>query len=118
MDDPTLPDYLREQGVVLDVCPSSNVLTGAAASWEQHSLRQLYDAGVRVTINSDDPTFFRTTITEEYRRIAYHFGFDADDLCVLVLNSVEASFLPPVEKANLLRRVEHELHALRLELAV
>lgn len=118
IQDPHLIEHMRERGVVLDVCPSSNIRTGAAVGWEQHSLRSLYDAGLLVTINSDDPPFFETTLTEEYRRVAMHFGFNADDLCVLVLNSVQAAFLPPAEKTALLKRVEQELTALRLELAV
>ncbi len=118
VDDPALVRYLVEQEVVLDVSPSSNIQTGAAASWETHSLRQLYDAGVIVTINSDDPTFFCTTLTDEYRRVTRHFGFNADDLCVLVQNSVRASFLPPAEKETLLRRVQQELSDLRFQIGV
>jgi adenosine deaminase len=118
VDDPALVRYLVEQEIVLDVSPSSNILTGAASSWETHSLRQLYDAGVIVTVNSDDPTFFRTTLTDEYRRITRYFGFNADDLCNLVLNSVRGSFLPPAEKERLHRRVQHELSDLRFQLGV
>lgn len=118
IDDPLLVAHLRDTGVVLDISPSSNILTGAATSWIKHPLRQLYDAGVLMTINSDDPTFFNTTLTEEYRRVTRHFGFTTDDLCKLVLNSVRAAFLPPDEKATLFRRVEQELHALRTELDI
>lgn len=115
-EDPALVDYLRKRGVVLDVCPSSNIRTGAAPSWEAHTLRTLYDAGVLVTINSDDPPFFETTLTDEYRRVVHHFGFTVDDLCTLVRNSARAAFLPPDDKAALLRRVDKELADLRLEL--
>ncbi len=118
IEDPTLVEHLRERGVTLDVCPSSNICTGAALSWEKHSLRQLYDAGVTVTINSDDPPFFETTLTDEYRRAAYYFGFNAEELCVLVRNSVASSFLPPDEKAALLERINRELASLRAELKV
>lgn len=118
IDDPELVVYLRDHRVVLDISPSSNILTGAAASWEQHPLRRLYDAGVLVTINSDDPTFFCTTLTEEYRRVTQHFGFTVDELCVLVLNSAQAAFLPPEEKAALVDRVSNELDTLRAELGI
>lgn len=118
VEDPRLIAHLRECGVVLDVCPSSNLYTGAAASWAQHPLRQLYDSGVTVTINSDDPTFFQTTLTDEYRRVVQHFGFNADDLCKLVRNSVMASFLPDDQKRRLLQRVDDELQSLRIELSV
>lgn len=118
VEDPRLVDDLRERGIALDICPSSNVRTGAVRSWCHHTLRHLYNAGVLVTINSDDPPFFDTTLTDEYRRIVRHFGFNVDDLCVLALNGVRASFLPPPEKAALLNQMEQELAALRKELEV
>ncbi len=118
VDDPELLEYLRDHQVVLDICPSSNLLTGATATWNSHPLRQLYDAGVAVTINSDDPTFFHTTLTEEFRRVVQHFGFGVDDLCVLALNSARAAFLPETEKTALVERVEKQLAALRSELGI
>jgi adenosine deaminase len=118
VDDPRLLATLAERGVVLDVCPTSNVLTGAVESWEQHPLRALRDAGVPFTLNSDDPTFFHTTLTEEYRRAATHFGFGADDLCAAVLTAARASFLPPAERATLCARIDAELGALRARIGV
>jgi adenosine deaminase len=118
IDDPLLLTHLCDTGVALDVCPSSNLYTGAAVSWDQHPLRRLYDTGVHVTINSDDPTFFKTTLTDEYRKIVQHFGFNVDDLCRLVRNSVQAAFLEADAKKNLLQRVNAELQALRAELHV
>jgi adenosine deaminase len=104
--------------VVLDVCPSSNLRTGAVASWAEHPLRQLYDAGVMVTINSDDPTFFNTTITEEYRRAVVHFGFGADELVTMVRTAAGSAFLPPPQRAALCARIDAEIAALRRELNV
>jgi adenosine deaminase len=113
IEDAALIEQLRVRGIVLDVCPSSNVRTGAASSWESHPLRRLFDAGVTVTVNTDDPTFFHTTIAEEYRRVARHFGFDAAELSALVLNAARASFLPQAERDDLVARVDQELHELR-----
>lgn len=113
VDDPQLLRTLRERGIVLDVCPTSNLLTGAVASWEEHPLRRLRDAGLALTINSDDPTFFHTTLTEEYRRAVTHFGFGADELCHAVRTAAAASFLPPAERAALCRRIDAELAELR-----
>lgn len=118
IDDANLVTYLSQRGVVLDICPSSNLWTGAARSWEAHPLRQLYDAGVLVTLNTDDPTFFHTTLIDEYRIAVRQFGFDVDDLCTLVLNGVRASFLAPHEQEPLLHRIENDLIALRQELGV
>jgi adenosine deaminase len=118
IDDVALLEHLRTQQVALDVCPSSNLYTGAVASWAAHPLRQLYDHGLLITINSDDPTFFHTTLTEEYRHIVRHFGFTVDDICTLVRNSVEACFLPPANKQALRSRIDSQLHALRAELGI
>lgn len=113
VDDPALPEYLRQHGVVLDVSPTSNVRTGAVPSLDQHPLRQLFDAGVHVTLNTDDPTFFDTTLTGEYRLAARALGFDLDELITLVLNGVRATFLPPDEQARMLQEFEVEFAQLR-----
>ncbi|MEI8306420.1 MAG: adenosine deaminase [Chloroflexales bacterium] len=118
IDDPHLLTEIIRRGVVLDVCPSSNLRTGAVHSWAEHPLRKLYDAGVLVTINSDDPTFFHTTITEEYRRSVTHFGFGADELTAMTLNAARATFLPPAERAALYTQVNAGIVALRRELGV
>jgi adenosine deaminase len=118
VDDPQLLVALRERGVVLDVCPTSNLLTGAVRSWDEHPLRRLNEAGVAFTLNSDDPTFFHTTLTEEYRRAVTHFGFGADELCAAVRTAAGASFLPAPERQALCARIDAELAELRRRLAV
>jgi adenosine deaminase len=118
VDDPALLAHLQKQGVVLDICPTSNIRTGAVASAATHPLRRLFDAGVRVTLNTDDPIFFGTTMNDEYRLAARMFGFDASDLTALVLNGVRASFLPQSDKLALTDQLEREIAALRAELGV
>jgi adenosine deaminase len=113
VDDPALIEHLRARGIVLDISPTSNVRTGAVASIEAHPLRQLFDAGVQITLNTDDPTFFSTTLNDEYRLIARVFGFDADELIALVLNGVRATFLPAADKQALLHEFEREIGTLR-----
>lgn len=118
IEDPTLVATLIERDIVLDVCPSSNVRTKAVTSWQTHPLRQLYDAGVLVTINSDDPTFFETTISEEFRRAAIHLGFTVDDLCTMTRNAAQATFLPSAERATLVTTIETLQRNLRSELGI
>ena len=118
VDDPALLAHLRERDVALDVCPTSNVRTGAVASAAAHPLRQLFDAGLRVTLNTDDPTFFDTTLNDEYRLAARMFGFDADELSTLVLNAARAAFLPEHERAVLRRRIADEIDLVRAESGV
>lgn len=78
--DPRLMQQLRENNVALEVCISSNVCTGAVASLERHPVRALYDAGVPITIHTDDPAFFRTTLTREYELAERTFGLPVSEL--------------------------------------
>jgi adenosine deaminase len=118
IDDPHLIEYLVERQIVLDVCPTSNVRTGAVHRLADHPLRQLFDSGVRVSINSDDPIFFDATMNSEYRLAAQEFGFTAEELSQITLDSVTATFLPEDHKATLLAEFEGEISALRSELGV
>ena len=85
---------LRERQIPLEVCPSSNVCLGVASSLDEHPLPRLLAEGLYVTINSDDPPMFNTTLTDEYLRIAETFHFDLETIKQLVLNAVRASLLP------------------------
>ncbi|MDZ4716919.1 MAG: adenosine deaminase [Roseiflexaceae bacterium] len=116
IDDPKLITHLRERRIVLDICPTSNVRTGAVSAIEMHPLRQLYDAGVLLSINSDDPIFFATTMIDEYRLAAQAFGFGIDELTNVMLDSVHSTFLPIDEKRVLVDQFEREIAALRAEL--
>ena len=116
--DPALLAHLRQRGVVLDVCPTSNIRTGAVASLTEHPIRRLFDAGVTVTVNTDDPTFFATTLNDEYRLLASAFGFNAGELATLALNAARATFLPPAEQAALVEQIQTEIIQLRSELGV
>lgn len=115
--DADLLAHLRARGVALDISPSSNVRTGAVPQIEDHPLRRLFDAGIHVTLNTDDPTFFATTLNDEYRLAARVFGFDAAELATLALNGVRAAFLPEDEKAALLAAFEREIAALQAQMA-
>ncbi len=78
--DPRLMAQLRDNNIPLEVCISSNVCTGAVESLQAHPVRALYDAGVPITIHTDDPAFFRTTLTREYQLARDFFGLPADEL--------------------------------------
>lgn len=105
LDDPRLVDELRERQIPLEVCPSSNVCLGVAASIAEHPLPRLLDAGLYVTINSDDPPMFATTLTDEYIRVAQAFGLGREEVVQLVVNAIRASLLPDAEKAELEKNV-------------
>lgn len=101
IEDPALVAELRDRQIPLEVCPTSNVCLGVAPSLAKHQLPQLIDAGLYVTVNSDDPPMFNTTLTGEYLALAHTFGFDTPRLEQMSLAAVRASLLPPAERAAL-----------------
>ena len=105
IEDPALVARLARDGVPLAVCPTSNVRTGAVPSLAQHPLRRLYDAGVRVTVNSDDPTFFGASVVDELVLCVSTLGFAPRELAVLAGHAAAAAFLPEPARARLLARV-------------
>lgn len=115
IEDPALVEYLRERQIPLEVCPTSNVCTGVVSSIATHPIRRLYDAGVYITVNSDDPPMFNTTLTDEYLVLARELAFDADDIERLVLNAARATLLEPPARAELEQRLRAEFVRLRAE---
>lgn len=118
IDDPALLAYLQTHDIVLDVCPTSNIRTGAVPTLDAHPLRRLFDAGVPLTINTDDPVFFGTTLCGEYRLAVRRFGFTADDLAHLTLTGARAAFLPETDRLALARDLQGAIADLRAELGV
>lgn len=108
VEDPKLVATLRDRQIPLEVCPSSNVCLGGVKSLSEHQLPQLLDEGLYVTIGSDDPPMFNTSITDEYLRIANEFDFDEDILWTLNLNAANAAFVSPDEKLSLVRRLRED----------
>ncbi len=101
VDDPALLAKIAERGIGLAVCPTSNVLLGVAPSIEDHPLRQLWDAGVLVSVNTDDPGFFDCDPVGEYAIAGRLLGLDRAGYARLALNSVESSFAPEAVKGEL-----------------
>ncbi|GAA0396599.1 aminodeoxyfutalosine deaminase [Acrocarpospora corrugata] len=104
--DPKLLAYLAEHQIPLEVCPTSNVCTKAVASLADHPLPALVAAGVPVTINSDDPPMFSTTLNQEYAVAARLLNLDRDGVADLARNAVRASFLDPQGKTALLAEID------------
>ncbi|MGI5215355.1 adenosine deaminase [Plantactinospora sp. CA-290183] len=104
--DPELLALLAERQIPLEVCPTSNVRTRAVATIEEHPLPQLVAAGLLVTVNSDDPPMFGTTLNDEYAVAARLLDLDAAGVAGLARNAVTASFLPAPEKARILTEID------------
>jgi aminodeoxyfutalosine deaminase len=92
VEDPRLLDYLREKDIPLEICMTSNVRTGAVASRGEHPVRRLFDAGVPIVLNTDDPALFGCTLTGEYELARREFGFSDDALASLAANSFRYAF--------------------------
>ena len=105
IEDPGLVAYLRETQLPLEVCPTSNICLKVYPSLEEHSLPDLMAQGLYVTINSDDPPMFNTTLTNEFIAGQQTFGWDADVMRQFVLNAVKVTLLPEVEKMEMYRVV-------------
>lgn len=113
IEDPGLVSLLVERQIPLEVNPTSNLRLGVYPDYASHPLRRLWDAGVYLTVNSDDPPLFGTTLTQEYHVLIDHFGFQAEDLERVVLNALDASFLPPERKAGLAAEFREDFARLR-----
>jgi adenosine deaminase len=104
--DPALVEQLAETGVVLEVCPGSNVFLNASGDWPDHPIKKLRDAGVKVTVSTDDPPFFHTTMTREYEMLSKTFGWDEDDFFDLNKTAIEAAYCDQATKDKVLKTLE------------
>ena len=103
IEDPALVEELAERGTYLECCPTSNVVLGIYPSYEEHPLPRLVEAGVRVTLGSDDPPYFGASIGGEYEICREHFGFTDDDLRGITRTAIEAAFCDETLKERLRR---------------
>lgn len=106
INDPELVEYLKENKIPLEVCPASNVFTKHyVKAMNEHPVRQLYDAGVIITIGSDDPVFFKTTVNDEYYNLYSELNFTITEIENLICNSFKCSFLPEAKKTSFIKEV-------------
>ncbi len=106
IEDPALVDHLAKTGVVLEVCPGSNVALGVYPDFASHPIARLRDAGVRVTVSTDDPPFFHTSMSREYDELARAFGWDAPDFAALNRVALDAAFCDEQTRARIAKRLE------------
>jgi adenosine deaminase len=101
LEDPALVRRLRDDAIPLEVCPTSNVALGVVPSLDAHPLPRLLDAGLAVSLASDDPPLFATTLGDEYRRCAVAFGWDATRVLALARAAVTHACMPEADKRRL-----------------
>ncbi len=112
--DPALMSHLAETGIVLEVCPSSNIATRAVATLAEHPIVAFRDAGVTITVNSDDPPMFGTTLNGEYEIAAGLLGLDQTGVAELSRAAVRASYAPDDVKAAIIGEIDGYVAANRL----
>ena len=105
IEEPALVDEIAARGIVLNTCPTSNVVLGVFGGFDEHPLPALRDAGVRLTLGSDDPPYFDATIGGEYLVCAELLGFSEDELTAITLTGIDAAFCEDSLKETLRARV-------------
>jgi adenosine deaminase len=111
-EDPALEAYVNDFRIPLEVCLTSNVQTRAASSYRDHPFRRYFDAGLVVTLNTDNRLVSGTTLTEEYWLAHQHLGLGWEELKEVTFLGFQAAFLPYEAKVNLLEEVEEEIRRL------
>ena len=112
IEDPDLTQYVNDRRIALEVCLTSNVQTKVADSYEAHPLREYFDRGLNVTLNTDNRLMSGTTLTDEYVHAAEHLGFTVDELAGIALNGFESAFLPWEERLMLIEEASDKIEEL------
>ena len=111
-EDESLTQYVNDRRIALEICLTSNVQTRAVESYQEHPLRQYFDRGMNVVLNTDNRLMSGTTLTDEYLHAARHLDFTFAELCQLALNGFESAFLPWEEREALRAQARRDIAAL------
>ena len=112
IEDPELTQYVNDRRIALEICLTSNVQTRVADSYEAHPLREYFDRGLNVTLNTDNRLMSGTTLTDEYVHAAERLGFTVDELAGIALNGFESAFLPWEERVMLIEEASDKIEEL------
>lgn len=100
-EDPELLDYLRKHGTPLELCPVSNVCTGVVSTLAEHPIREYFERGLAISVNTDDPMMFGTSLDKEYELLVKECGFKRQEICQLIILAVKSSWLSKSRKKSL-----------------
>ncbi len=106
IEDLGLVDRLAEDGIVLEVCPGSNVALGVYPGWKAHPIARLRERGVKVTVSTDDPPFFHTTMNSEFENLARTFGWGEPEFSDLAKVALDAAFCDDTTRQRIGKRLE------------
>lgn len=104
--EPDLVHELHDRGTVLEVCPGSNVVLRASGDWPSHPIDALRKAGVKVTVSTDDPPFFHTTMVNEYEKLAQTFGWRQEDFHQVNTTAINAAFCDDETRTDIIQKLE------------
>lgn len=107
-EDPAVEQEVRERRIPLELCPTSNIQTGSVGSWDAHPLKKFYEEGIPVTINTDDPGVSGIDLSNEYKVAMQHWGLSLNDVEHIILNGVDAAFVPQDERQAMHAAFEQE----------
>ncbi len=106
IEDLALVDEIAEAGIVLEVCPGSNIALGVYPKWSAHPIAELRKRGVKVTVSTDDPPFFHSTMRYEFDRLAETFGWEEDDFRDLNTAALDAAFCDEATRGKVAKKLE------------
>ncbi|MBD2085940.1 adenosine deaminase [Trichocoleus sp. ST-U3] len=106
IDDPELVSFLKSEQIPIEMCPISNLRTGVVADISLHPIKKLYEEGLLITVNTDDPKMFNSSLAYEYKMLVEKLGFSLDDIVNLIKNAIKSSWCDDTEKMELLGKIE------------
>jgi len=107
-EEPELLDYIAEKEIPLELCPMSNVRTGVVNSIMDHPIRNYFEHGLIISVNTDDPKMFNTSLADEYRLLVQNCGFSKKEICKIILLGIKSSWLSEEKKNSLVKKFEME----------
>jgi len=105
-NDPELMEVMAQKQVPVEMCITSNLRTGACKEMQEHPVRKFFDEGLMITLSTDDPAMFQTSLNKEFEIAQQEFNFTEDHLRELARNSIEASFLPVEKKLRFMQQID------------
>ncbi|HEN4770823.1 TPA: adenosine deaminase [Legionella pneumophila] len=106
IDSPDIMAMVKDRGIALEVCPTSNIFLGLFKDMNNHPFPKLYEAGIKVSISSDDPPFMSTTLAQEYKRVQKSYGYSDDTMNDITRMAIEAAFVDEKTRKELLTKLE------------
>jgi aminodeoxyfutalosine deaminase len=104
--DPELMEVMAQKQVPVEMCITSNLRTGACKDMQEHPVKKFFDEGLMITLSTDDPAMFQTSLNKEFEIARQEFSFTEDHLRELARNSIEASFLPVEKKLRFMQQID------------